>query len=45
MSETSDTPANSYKQEISSQVSKYPSSLQTVLILPRNVKQFQNAQA
>ena len=44
MSETSDTPANSYKQEISSQVSKYPSSLQTVY-LPRNVKQIQNAQA
>lgn len=44
MSETSDTPANSYKQEILSQVSKYPSSLQTVY-LPRNVKQIQNAQA
>ena len=44
MSETSDTPANSYKQEILSQVSKYPSSLQTIY-LPRNVKQIQNAQA
>ena len=44
MSETSDTPANSYKQEISSQVLKYPSSLQTIY-LPRNVKQIQNAQA
>ena len=30
MSETSDTPANSYKQEISSQVPKYPSNLLTL---------------
>jgi len=42
--ETSDTPGNVYKQEISSQGSKYPSSLQPVC-LPRNVKQIQNAQA
>jgi len=42
--ETSDTPGNVYKQEISSQGSKYPSSLQPICLL-RNVKQIQNAQA
>ena len=32
MSETNDTPANVCKQEISSQVSKFPSSLQTIYL-------------
>ena len=46
MSETNNTPANVYKQEISGHVSKYPSSLQVAIVcLPRNVKQIQNVQA
>ena len=44
VSETKDTPANVYKQEITNQGMNCSSSLQPVY-LPRNIKQIHNAQA